>query len=225
MTVTALLKQVHLGSKTLNLDSNGYDYVQELEKSEAALLGMCPANLWYNDSYTAVCPRPILIGEHHQKQMEVLHESLTTALVDIVQRWFSDEEAQLPERMPLEREEEELLRWLKKQESIGNLCPFKDCLGSWRPDFLVEEHRCPESGTLVDENFVITEINARFSFNGYMHEIYGQRAIDKALDEMDRRAPSGLVSATSADLVSDLASIYFPLYRNDLICTDLRWSD
>lgn len=110
MTVTALLKQIHLGSKSLNRQLDGYDYAQEHERSEATLLGMCPAHLWYNDSYTAVCPRPILIEDHHQKQMEVLHKSLTAALVDIAQRWFSDEEARLPERMPLEPEEEELLR-------------------------------------------------------------------------------------------------------------------
>jgi hypothetical protein len=110
MTVTALLKQIHLGSKTLNPDSNGYDYAQEHAKSEAALLAMCAQHLWFKDSYKAVCPRPILIGEHHQKQMEVLHESLTAALVDIAQRWFSDEEARFPERMPVEPEEEDLLR-------------------------------------------------------------------------------------------------------------------
>jgi hypothetical protein len=48
----------------------------------------------------------------------------------------------------------------------------------------------------VVENFRITEINARFIFNGFMHEAYGQQA----LDDMDLGA-NGLVSATDANKV------------------------
>lgn len=58
-----------------------------------------------------------------------------------------------------------------------------------------------------------------------MHEVYGQRAIDEALDEMDKRAPSGLISATDADLVSDPFSFQLPLqplyFDGDLTCVDL----
>lgn len=51
------------------------------------------------------------------------------------------------------------------------------------------------------ENFRITEINARFSFNGFMHQAYGQRA----LDDMGVKA-HGFVAATSAARVSPLPS-------------------
>lgn len=74
------------------------------------MLEACAAHLWHKGSYSAVCPRPILIEEHHQEQLEDLHLALTTAIADIVQRWWTDEEARLPERMPLEPEEEEHLR-------------------------------------------------------------------------------------------------------------------
>ncbi|TDZ17179.1 hypothetical protein Cob_v009930 [Colletotrichum orbiculare MAFF 240422] len=53
---------------------------------------------------------------------------------------------------------------------------FANCLGSWRPDFLVED------GEEGDEIFRITEINARFSFNGFIHEAYGQEVINRSVN-------------------------------------------
>ncbi|TKW49876.1 hypothetical protein CTA1_2437 [Colletotrichum tanaceti] len=148
---------------------------QEADLREA-LLRLCPEDLWHDGSYSAGCPRPILVGESHQKQMRDLHEALTTAIVDIVQRWWTDDDARFWERMPLEADEEELLKWIEKQVSAGNMPAFSQCLGSWRPDFLVEkdEHR--------EENYRITEINARFSFNGFMHEAYGQEVLNKSVE-------------------------------------------
>jgi hypothetical protein len=56
------------------------------------------------------------------------------------------------------------------------LPPFRDVLGSWRPDFLVGEGG--EGGLYPSaETYCITEINARFCFNGFMHEAYGQQAL------------------------------------------------
>jgi hypothetical protein len=110
------LKQIHL-----KIGPRGYEpvafyetenntYTQEHEEHEATLLSMCPDYLWHKGSYRAGCPRPILIGKHHLKQMEELHEALTTAITDIVGRWWTDEESRFPERMPLEGEEEDLLQ-------------------------------------------------------------------------------------------------------------------
>lgn len=73
-------------------------------------------------------------------------------------------------------------------------------MGSWRPDFLVENHRSSQHGTVVEENFTITEINARFSFNGFMHEVYGQQALDEALQDTSAGA-MGLISATDPRMV------------------------
>jgi hypothetical protein len=44
-------------------------------------------------------------------------------------------------------------------------------LGSWRPDFLIEQN---EAG---NERLRISEINTRFSFNGLMHDVYVQQAM------------------------------------------------
>ncbi|PMB64632.1 hypothetical protein BM221_009472 [Beauveria bassiana] len=86
--------------------------------------------------------------------------------------------------MPLLEEEEKLLQWLDSQVAQGNLARYSAAtLGSWRPDFLVEDDK-------GYENFRLTEINARFCFNGFMHASYGQTALDSM--GMQR---SGLVGA------------------------------
>ncbi|CEL00913.1 hypothetical protein ASPCAL00505 [Aspergillus calidoustus] len=102
--------------------------------------------------------------------MKELHNALVIAVTDIVERWWTDKEAQFPQRMRLEAEEEELLRWMDAQ-GVDVVPPFKRRLGSWRPDFLIEED------CFGEENFRITEINARFSFNGFMHAAYAQQAL------------------------------------------------
>lgn len=48
-----------------------------------------------------------------------------------------------------------------------------------------------------EENYRITEINARFSFNGFLHEAYGQEALNRSLPE----GPGGLIGATNPDMV------------------------
>ncbi|KAF9873892.1 hypothetical protein CkaCkLH20_08626 [Colletotrichum karsti] len=157
------------------------------------LLNLCPENLWHNGSYAAGCPRPILVGNHHLQQMQDLHEALTIAIIDIVQRWWIDTQAQFPQRMPLQPEEEELLIWIESQVKIGILPDFAKRLGSWRPDFLVEEDDNHE------ESFRITEINARFSFNGFIHEAYGQEATNQSLKGHEDE----LVGATDPSMILD----------------------
>lgn len=51
---------------------------------------------------------------------------------------------------------------------------FRDTRGSWRPDFLIYDG---EGIKPFAETFCLTEINARFSFNGFMLEAYGQQAL------------------------------------------------
>jgi hypothetical protein len=84
---------------------------------------------------------------------------------------------------------------MEAQVLRGHLQGFADRLGSWRPDFLVADEKDN------DENFRVTEINARFSFNGFVHEAYGQLAVDQTLRDAGA-APVDLASATSADEVS-----------------------
>jgi hypothetical protein len=76
-------------------------------------------------------------------------------------------------------------------------------MGSWRPDFLVET----QNGAVVQENFVITEINARFSFNGFMHEAYGQQATSEVL-QVASSGNTNLVNATDPQKVRQLMKLY-----------------
>ena len=84
---------------------------------------------------------------------------------------------------------------------IGNIPDYSLRRGSWRPDFLVDGVPGHQRGELV-ENFRITEINARFSFNGFMHEAYGQQALDGV--GLEGR---GLVSATDGQKVRPLSPV------------------
>lgn len=84
---------------------------------------------------------------------------------------------------------------MEDQVSCRKLPKFTARLGSWRPDFLVEEIQSDDDGEFL-ENFRITEINARFSFNGFMHEAYGQQALDDL-----GGGNKGLVNATDPDMV------------------------
>ncbi|PVH98974.1 hypothetical protein DM02DRAFT_643318 [Periconia macrospinosa] len=150
-------------------------YALEDKKHHARLADMCPAERWPENSFTRGCPRPMLVGKQHQKQLQILTEALSAAITDIVCRWWTDEQAALPKRMPLSEEEEDLLKWVEDQTVSGTMCPYNECRGSWRPDFLVD------SEGNEGEIFKVTEINARFVFNGAMHLYYGQKALNESL--------------------------------------------
>ncbi|KAI0150530.1 hypothetical protein GGR57DRAFT_504190 [Xylariaceae sp. FL1272] len=200
------LKQIALDAKTAKHRAGATDFATQQNTLQASLLRLCPAHIWYHELYSKSCPRPILVANHHNAQLEKLQEALTMAIADIVPRWFTDGDACFPKRMPLKPEEEDHLRWLDGQVLRGNLRPFPDCMGSWRPDFLIEEHRCAD-GTMIQENFCITEINARFSFNGSMVVSYGQQALERELTESD----SNLMGATEPQtIVSGLFDLFDP---------------
>jgi hypothetical protein len=117
----AQMQQFHMGSSPFCSEINETSLDEQHEKLQATLLGLCPAHLWHNGSYSAGCPRPILINKHHQQRLERLHEALVISITDIVQRWWSDGDARFPERMPLRREEEDLL----KASLAAMACPKK----------------------------------------------------------------------------------------------------
>ncbi|KZZ90287.1 hypothetical protein AAL_07388 [Moelleriella libera RCEF 2490] len=140
---------------------------------QETILKLCPADLWYHGSYAA---------------------GYCAALVE-------RRGARFPKRMPLEAEEEELLKWIEDQVAMGNMRPFSQCMGSWRPDFLVEENGHH------DESYCITEINARFCFNGFLHEAYGQEALNRSV----QGAMSELVGATDSEtIMQGLFSLFQP---------------
>ncbi|KAI1826001.1 hypothetical protein F4861DRAFT_146473 [Xylaria intraflava] len=106
--------RVATGSSTYTLPKHDIptevDYPREHDEYQASLLSKCPAETWPHHSYRSICPRPILFRQHHQQQLKELSAALTTALNDIVKRWWIDQDARFSERMPLEQEEEDLLR-------------------------------------------------------------------------------------------------------------------
>jgi hypothetical protein len=84
--------------------------LEEDAKFHRGLLSLCTATLWPHDSYAAGCPRPILVQHHHHQQLKMLHGALSTALTDIVERWWTDKDARFPDRMPLLEKEEDILK-------------------------------------------------------------------------------------------------------------------
>ncbi|KAM3526598.1 hypothetical protein MY4038_006731 [Beauveria bassiana] len=171
-------------------------FAQEHEAHEEILLAQCPQTVWPQGSYRASCPRPILVTKQHCDQLLQLHGALTAAINDIVPRWWRDTEARFPQRMPLAAEEEDLLKWLDEQQDLGHVREYSTCQGSWRPDFLIEEVRAAD-GTCA-ESFRVSEINARFCFNGFMHIAYGSAALADMGTER-----SGLVAATDGEQFLD----------------------
>jgi hypothetical protein len=128
-----LLRQIHVGSGPGNnhlvtdFHPEKRVYIHEQEKFQKCLLQRCPPNLWPGEAYKTTCPRPILIQEKHQQHLQDLHEALTAAITDIVERWWADEDAGFPERMPLETSEEDLLQVsqpILHYRVEHDLCPF-----------------------------------------------------------------------------------------------------
>ncbi|GLI75899.1 hypothetical protein PoHVEF18_004165 [Penicillium ochrochloron] len=143
-----------------------------INELQCNMLKCSPPETWgAGDIYETCSPHPVLITPAHKKQLQSLSEALSTAIVDVVNRWWSDAAARFPERMPIEPFEEDLLRWMDSQpESV--IRPFETCTGSWRPDMLLEP--AVDGGT---ENYRICEINARFCMNGFLVTAYGQQAL------------------------------------------------
>ena len=155
--------------------------VADLNAMQSSLLSSSP--IWPYDTYRQGCPYPMLVPQSHLYSLEVLHTLLTSAITNIVERWWTDKEARFPERMPLERYEEDILRvspdislqsttrsepaqWMASQ-SRAMIPQFRECQGSWRPDFLLES---------PTEQYRVCEINGRFAFNAYLHTAFGQQA-------------------------------------------------
>lgn len=110
------MKQVHLQMDqsspvpvTFDLRNKAL-YEDEHEMLQNRILQLCPSHVWPKGSHELACPRPILIAEQHQEKLAQLNASLFKAITDVVERWWTDANAKFPARMPLDCEEEELLR-------------------------------------------------------------------------------------------------------------------
>ncbi|KAB8201772.1 IucC family-domain-containing protein [Aspergillus parasiticus] len=94
----------------------------------------------------------------------VFQEALAIALNNIVERWWKDEEANFPNRMPLEPQAEDLHRWIDHATDVGIMRPYAGHQGNLRPDILIPaqtEGKGPE--------FRVCEINGRFPISLISH--------------------------------------------------------
>ena len=107
-------------------------------------------------------PHPALLPWQFVKDLETFNEAFAIALNNIIERWWTDKEADLPSRMPLEPHVEELLQWVGKATADGIMPPFQGHQGNLRLDILlpVTDREIPE--------FRVCEINGRFPIS-FLH--------------------------------------------------------
>ncbi|KAJ5267579.1 hypothetical protein N7478_010387 [Penicillium angulare] len=113
-------------------------------------------------------PHPALLPLQFIKELEIFNEALAIALNNIIERWWTDKEANLPSRTPLDPHVEGLLQWVDKATADGIMSPFQGHQGNLRPDILLPVTDCE-----VPE-FRVCEINGRFpiSFLHYVATAY-----------------------------------------------------
>ena len=114
MTKGKQIRQLSLGSsssadKLVMIDEADEDTQgADLRIMQISLLRSCPA--WPYDLHLRACPYPMIVSQSQLLDIEILHRFLSSAITNIVERWWVDEEAQFPERMPLEKHEQDILR-------------------------------------------------------------------------------------------------------------------
>ncbi len=81
---------------------------EESKAMQTSLLSSSPT--WIQDTHCQFSPFPIVVTKQKLQILDDLHDLLTTAIVNIVERWWTDKEARFPERMPIEQYEGDLLR-------------------------------------------------------------------------------------------------------------------
>ena len=107
------LRQIRLSPSQYGCQGEQVNY-PDLEREQEAfkdvLSRLLSKEYWAKAIFNQSSPNPIVISKGHQRQLSELHTSLVLAIVDIVERWWTDDDARFPERMPLEAQEEELLQ-------------------------------------------------------------------------------------------------------------------
>jgi hypothetical protein len=172
-------------------------------------------------------------SREHYERVAYLHNVLDKAVIDIVERWYSDEKASFPARMPLRDNEDKLLRvshptpcWtllgLPNTNVLTTLAlrqwiygpgravvaPFKGRQGNWRPDYLLEKVVLPDGS--VTENIKLCEINARMPWNGFVmvpHAagVFEQLGISKA----------GMKPGMSSVCINSIPDVNRPQFANE----------
>ena len=139
---------------------------QRRAEEAAAIRARCVEN-WeghtpHNYTHERLAPFHICLSPTFADHVRDVHALLDRALVDIIERWFDDTEANFPSLMPLEGSENLFLwsLWGPAAKASGHARPFKTTYGLWRTDYLIE-------GEVRGRNQIkICEINSRLPFNG-----------------------------------------------------------
>jgi len=100
---------------------------------------------------------PMILPRYFLDKLERFHGALNLALVNIIDRWWSDEYAGFPSRMPLDHRVEKVLQWVARGSEEGHIKPYKGNQGNLRPDVLI-----PATNGYSIPDFRLCEINARF---------------------------------------------------------------
>lgn len=93
-------------------------------------------------------PYPLYVPSKKTDELRVLQRAIHKSVMDVVPRWWNEGE-EFASRMPLEEDEEEVLKWLTTRRAYESGC--------YRPDILLEEG---------SEIWKVCELNARFPYNG-----------------------------------------------------------
>lgn len=86
---------------------------------------------WQSEIRSRGTPDPILVPSVHLQELRQLQGALTAAVTNIIDRWWIDTESQFPQRMPVERHEEEVLRVRNFQGTLENIITkivFSGCM-------------------------------------------------------------------------------------------------
>lgn len=88
---------------------------EDVKRVQAGARGVIPTNRWEpkdsekEEEFAPVPPYHMYLHPTFIAKLQALQAAFTKASADIVGRWFSDESAKFPTRMPLEPHEHELL--------------------------------------------------------------------------------------------------------------------
>lgn len=79
------------------LPSSGLDAgtVEEIRRKYVSRLSNWSSS-WPSGSLNSSCPHPVMITQRHHEELSNLHFALNLALEDIIERWWTDEEARFP---------------------------------------------------------------------------------------------------------------------------------
>ncbi|OQD67627.1 hypothetical protein PENPOL_c003G03580 [Penicillium polonicum] len=139
---------------------------------------------------------PMLSDKGFLIQLQEFHEALIKAIINIVERWWDDSDSDFPSRMPLEPRAEEILKvspspyskwWIDEQSKNKSMPAFADCLGNWRPDFLLTHNDILAPGA----GFQVCEINSRAPYNAIIHTAYKHGIMKELLGSDTIIEPTG----------------------------------